>query len=148
MRQRVDGHKFEDEFEKAFKTEGILLRLHTPSAKYSGITQPADFIFIANGTSYVETKETGGDAFSISAMDQLDEIIKYLHTKHIDCNAKQAVIGSNYYIVVHFITHKVIKVITAEYAMELLDSRKRLSYTDMNGYTFKTLEEMKESNIF
>lgn len=148
MRQRVDGHKFEDEFEKEFNTEGILLRLHTPSAKYSGLTQPADFVFIADTTSYVETKETGSDAFAISTMDQLDEIIKYLHIKHIDCNTKQAVINSNYYIVVHFIKRQTIKVITAEYAMELLDSRKRLSYTDKNGYTFQTLKQMKESKIF
>lgn len=145
MRQRVDGHKFEKEFDDKMSDLFYVLRLHTLGGGYSGLTQPADFLVCGNNTSFVETKETSKDSFSISDMEQLDEMKQFLDRKR---NAKcPALRTMEYLIVVHFISHKLIRVITAEQAEELLFHKKRLHY-DMNiGISYNNLQELKEGNI-
>ena len=145
MRQRVDGHKFEDEFENKLADKYHILRLHTLGNGYSGLTQPADFIVWGNSNSFVETKETSKDRFSISQMEQLDEMLRYLEAKRTKgCPALKK---SQYLIVVHFITNKVIKVITAEQAEELLFKKKQLTYNMNIGVSYNNLNELKEGVI-
>lgn len=79
-RTRVDGHKFEDEFEKLVAKQTFphfLIRLRTPSQKYAGLANIADYILFSHSTHILELKETSKDAFYLSQINQKDELEKF-----------------------------------------------------------------------
>lgn len=140
-RQRVDGNKFQEEFEKAVSKvigKEAIRRLHTPGAGRSGLTQPADFIVFNNYATYIETKETTRNSLSISALEQLDEIKKFIGIQKP---------FMKYYIVVHFISFGTIKVITASEALELLENKKQLIYNMEIGNDFEGLKDFTQRGI-
>ena len=79
-RTRVDGHKFEEEFEKLVAKQAFphfLIRLRTPSQQYAGVTNIADYILFSHSTHILELKETSKDAFYLSQINQKDELEKF-----------------------------------------------------------------------
>lgn len=139
LMRRVDGHKFEQEFADTFKEDYYVLRLHTPRKGYTGLTQPADFILLGRFTNFVELKETGTDRLSIKQLQQVDAMQKFVQRKQAE------MLGNvEYYLVVHFIKRGVIKVLTAEQALTLLQQSKSLKYDDTVGYTAPNLKQFKE----
>lgn len=143
VRKRVDGHKFEDEFEKLLEAKYLLIRLHTPGKGYTGITQLADYIVLGNFTTLVELKETGEDRLNIRQLQQLDAIIKFNDLKQRGILSDE----KEYYIIVHFINRGVIKLLKAEEAVKLFNTGKSLSY-DSDIYEVKTLKQLKEDIVF
>ena len=143
MRTRVDGNKFQNEFSKSISESFYVLRLPTLNTGYSGLTQPADFIVFGKVPAFVETKETGNDAFSISQMEQLEAMKDF--EKH---RTMYRTMNLNYYVVVHFIKRHTLKVIAAEEALDLYHRRKQLHYNDAIGLQYTTLDELREGGIF
>lgn len=79
-RTRVDGHKFEEEFEKLMTKQAFphfLIRLRTPSQQYAGVTNIADYILFSHSTHILELKETSKDVFYLSQINQKDELEKF-----------------------------------------------------------------------
>lgn len=79
-RTRVDGHKFEEEFEKLMAKQAFphfLIRLRTPSQQYAGVTNIADYILFSRSTHILELKETSKDVFYLSQINQKDELEKF-----------------------------------------------------------------------
>lgn len=146
MVRRLDGHKFEKEFSNTFEGDGYLLRLHTMNTGFSGLTQPADFILFRKLISFIETKETTKDFFSIANMEQLDEMKKFVEARKKNI-AYRGLNASEYFVIVHFINRGVIQVITAEYALSLLVCHKTLKYNDPAGWAFTSLTQLKENLI-
>ena len=142
MRQRVDGHKFEDEFSSIIGRRKTVIRLHTPNTGYAGLVQPSDFIVIGNTFSFVETKETGKDTFSISDMEQLDSMRQFVEEKFMGKGQLQS--DMQYLVIVHFIKRSIIRVMSAEYAFDLLLHKKTLRYDDANTCGFSSLKELEE----
>ena len=79
-RTRVDGHKFEEEFEKLMAKQAFphfLIRLRTPSQQYAGVTNIADYILFSHSTHVLELKETSKDVFYLSQINQKDELERF-----------------------------------------------------------------------
>jgi len=141
MRQRVDGNKFQEEFEKHFLKSCYVLRLPTLNTGYSGLTQPADFIVARGNVHFVEVKETGKDYFSITSMQQ------YVPMKEFTLVRKQLRLEMNYLVLVHFIKRGVYKLLTSEQALELSSNRKQLMYDSEIGSTYRSLDEIEENSL-
>lgn len=147
MKRKVaDGTAFEREFEKTFSGSLYVKRLRTPNTGYAGVREPADFILVGNCFNYVELKETSGDAFSISTMEQFDLMKEFIETK----KALGASVGVDlqYYVVVHFLSSNSIKVVCGETALYLAENRKTLRPNSFLGWEFSSLENMKEGMLF
>ena len=142
MRRRVDGHKFQKEFEKAFEDKYYILRLYTPNTGYSGLTQPADFLVVGEHTTFVELKETGADSLSITQLQQLPEIYSFVEQR------QQLRFKAEYLLIVHFIKHSRLLVLTAEQLLATYAKQKSLRYDMPNARTYPTLKALKEANIF
>lgn len=80
-RKKADGAAFEHEFKKRIELQNYVKRLPTLNTGYSGLRQPADFIVVGNTFSYVELKETAKDSFSITGMEQLDQMKDFVRDK-------------------------------------------------------------------
>ena len=147
MRTRVDGHKFEAEFERTFSKYYWLLRLPTLNTGYAGVRQPADYILKGNATlCLMELKETEADSFSLASMQQLPEMKDFIAWRK-----ERVRLGypMYYFVVVHFIKRGVIRVIEADTALKFIELRKALRYNTSQKYcfTFEDLEDMKENLI-
>lgn len=143
QRQRVDGHKFENEFERTFNSRRYVLRLHTPSSGYSGITQPADYLVFGKSTAFIELKETSKDRFALTTLEQLDEIIRFNKAKL----EKKIKVPVGYYLVVHFIAKQKIKVITSWHICQLIKAKKQLYWNSTIGIDFDNLKQMEENFV-
>lgn len=139
---KADGHEFERQFKKEVSKHNHVLRLPTLNTGFAGLTQPADFIVVGNFFNYVELKETAGDSFSISAMEQFDSMKQFVREKNALRTAGQAVATMQYWLVVHFIKYNLIKMITAEQALELASQRKTLRPSYWGGHSYKSLKEI------
>lgn len=141
-RERVDGHKFENEFRNTMEPHYYLQRLHTMNTGYAGLTQPADFILYGHAVYYLELKETSKDSFSLSSIEQLAEIEEF-------CDKRKRHVGVPlfYYVIVHFIEHETIKVIEADTVLALVNARKSLRPDSKIGFEFKSLKEFREKFI-
>lgn len=146
MRKKADGTAFEKEFQEVISKDCYVKRLRTPNSGYAGVREPADYIVVDNRFNYVELKETTGDAFSISGMEQFDLMQEFIHQKQEKYSNVFA--GMNYWLVVHFLKRRLIKVVRGEQALDLAAGRKTLRYDTIEGMTFLNLEEMKERHIF
>ena len=141
VRTRVDGHKFEDEFRRAFEDAYFLQRLHTPNTGYSGLTQPADFLLFGRGANYIELKETEKDFFSLSSMEQLPKIKDFERDKH------KASLPFAYRVIVHFIKHKKYVIVSSETVLDLVEKHKTLRPDCPFAAVFSSLKEMKENYL-
>lgn len=142
MRRRVDGHKFQNEFETALKDNYYILRLYTPNTGYSGLTQPADFLILGKYTTFVELKETAADNLSITQLQQLPEIQNFVAQRlTVQFNAQ-------YMLVTHFIKHARMLVVPATQLLDIYTERKSLRYDTPNVRTYPTLKALKEASIF
>lgn len=139
-RRKADGTAFENEFRDALDAFFHVLRLPTLKTGHSGQTQPADFIVVGKHFNYAECKETAGDRFSITEMQQLPEMKDFIEERKV----KPVLKDDEYYVVVHFLSYSVIKVLTALEAESLEKSHKSLKYDDKIGQTYRTVEELKE----
>ena len=146
MRRKADGSAFEREFRDCMKESFYVRRLHTMNTGYSGMTQPADFVVVGDQFNYVELKETKGDSFSITAMQQFEELKEYLQERSRLCICR-AVRESRYWIIVHFLEYGVIKVVEGAKALEMSNAHKTIRVTDDTIMQFASLKEMKEKLI-
>lgn len=141
--RRVDGHKFQQEFFNFFILSCYVKRLYTPSTKFSGLTQPADFFLSRNGTHLIELKETGADTLSLANIDQRAEIEGYV--KWSETAPKTAV---GYYLIAHFINRRVLRAITAQQVLQLIEKRQTLKYNGNVGWTFQNFKELDRGGLF
>ena len=145
MRRKADGTAFEGEFMRAMQDTHYVKRLRTTNTGYAGVREPADFIVVKNKFSYVELKETAGNAFSITGMEQFDkmkefiEVVRELHGK--------VTIPLKYWLVVHFLKDGCIKAISGEQALEMSTTRAALR-DNSPVLTFQSLEELKGADLF
>lgn len=145
MRRKADGTAFEGEFMKAMQDTHYVKRLRTTNTGYAGVREPADFIVVKNKFCYVELKETAGNAFSITGMEQFDkmqefiEVVQELHG--------QVAVPLEYWLIVHFLEAKCIKAISGEKALEMSATRAALR-DDSQVLTFRSLEELKGADLF
>ncbi len=146
MRKKADGTAFEREFQKVISEDAYVKRLRTINTGYSGVREPADYIVVDNRFNYVELKETTGDAFSISGMEQFDLMTEFIQQKQEKYSNVFA--GMNYWLIVHFLSRRLIKVVRGEQALDLAAKHKTLRYDTIDGMTFLDLEELKERHIF
>lgn len=144
MRRKADGHRFEKEFRAVAETAYYTRRMQTPSQRYAGLRQPADFFVIGKRFNYVETKETAGKSLSIKAMEQYDQICQF-----VELRKKYKLYRiMEYYVIVHFISEGVIKVLTAADALTLVAKRQTVKPEGEVGLTFSTLEDIIKEEIF
>lgn len=145
-RRKADGTAFEKDFEKFASGAVYVRRLPTLNTGYAGMSQPADFIVVGQSFNYVELKETAGDSFSITAMQQFDEMKEFMLKKH-DLRFCKGVKTSNYWIIVHFLKHKSIKMVDGEKALLMSSKRKAIRADDDTLITFGSLDELLEAKI-
>lgn len=141
-RKKADGAAFEHEFKKRIEVQNYVKRLPTLNTGYSGLRQPADFIVVGNTFSYVELKETAKDSFSITGMEQLDQMKDFVRDKIAYSYAGRAAKDMRYLLIVHFIERKTYKVLTAQEALSLSSRGKALHYDTEVGVSFSTLDEL------
>ncbi len=139
-RRKADGTAFENEFKRALEAFFYVKRLPTLNTGFSGLRQPADFIVVGKHFNYAECKETAGDRFSVSTMEQFDLMCDFIQ----DRDRLTVMKDNEYYVIVHFLTYSVIKVITAREAKDLADKHKSLVYSMDIGKTYHSVEELKE----
>ena len=145
MRRKADGTAFEGEFSNAVSDAYYVKRLRTANTGYAGIREPADYIVVGRQFNYVELKETAGDSFSITGMEQYDKMLEFLDISQ----ALRTVVdvGLEYWLIVHFLKTREIKVVSGRQAEALSASRKALRI-DTDTLTFKSLEELKGAHLF
>lgn len=146
MRRKADGGAFETEFRKCMSRDFYLLRLPTLSMGYAGLSQPADFVLIGDNFNYVELKETAGDSFSITSMQQYPQMKRFVEERARLQNC-EAVRSAKYWVVVHFLAHKVLKVVEAEQAIRMSEARKTIRFDDAVSAQFSSLEEMRKEMV-
>lgn len=138
-RRKADGTAFEGEFKGAVRERFYVKRLHTMNTGNSGLRQPADFIVVGSKFNYVECKETAGDLFSISNMEQYDLMLEFLEDKFNYAGTALM----EYYLVVHFLTRGTYRVLNGQQARELAESHKSLKYEGDIGMTFTALNDLR-----
>lgn len=143
MRRKADGRAFEREFEKCLSEKFLVRRLPTLNTGFSGFGQPADFIVVGSRFNYVEVKETVKDDFSITSMQQLEEMKQFLKDKDRYKMSGDAANEMNYWIVVHYLKRGKLRAIKAEDAIELSNSRSTLKFESNQGMLFYSLDELK-----
>lgn len=129
MRKKADGPAFEREFKGFAEAKYYTKRLHTTFT-----SNPSDFIVIGKRFSYVEVKETAQASFSMASLQQLSEIKAY--AKDREFYKSPVLKQSKYWLVVHFLSPDVIKVVEASQILEMLDKRETLKpSTDCYSYS-------------
>nr|DAH56631.1 MAG TPA: holliday junction resolvase [Caudoviricetes sp.] len=136
-RRKADGTEFEREFKETVEPRYYIKRLPTLNTGFAGLRQPADFILVGRCFNYIECKETTGDRFAISTMEQFDKMCEFLEDKK-----RYPEVEMNYYIIVHYLVKGVYKVVLAEDAKELADKHKTLKFDADVGLTFSRLEDL------
>lgn len=143
MRRKADGTAFEREFRDAMKTRFYIRRLPTLNTGNAGSTQPADFIVIGNRFNYVEVKETAGDRFSVTEMQQYPEFIEFVEERNrLKMFGMPAVRDMEYVLVVHFLKHGVVRAIESKDMLQLVARRKTLKYDDSIGVAFTSVDSL------
>lgn len=143
--RKADGVRFEKEFREVMKERYYIRRLPTLRTGYAGSTQPADFILVGNNFNYVEVKETGGDRFSLSTLQQMFEVEEFLEYKERVKDKNSCVM--NYWLVVRFIG-KCVCAISNENIIKLRDERRTLRCDTEEAIKVESIEVLKELNIF
>lgn len=144
IRRRADGPAFEKEFRE--KTEDYYYVRRLPTLRsYAGLSQPADFILVGNSFNYVELKETKAESFSITSMQQYDEVVKFLDKKKklegkVSCNM-------NYWLIVRFLG-KGVCAVPNENILKFAEERKTLKYNSPSVLRVNKIEDLREENIF
>ena len=111
-RTRVNGHKFEEEFEKLMAKQAFphfLIRLRTPSQQYAGVTNVADYILFARTAHIFELKETAQDVFYLSQItqkEQLEEFKDYFALAQNRYDWKKGDFPVRAVVLIHFIKQK------------------------------------------
>lgn len=145
MRRRADGPAFEREFRAAVKERYYIKRLPTLVSQYAGAGQPADFYVVGSRFNYAEVKETTDDSFAITGMQQFEEMKDFVKARQMYND-----IEMEYFVIVHFLRHKLIVAVTVDQALELSAERKRLWYNSYpkEAFVASTLEELVEKIKF
>ncbi len=143
-RRKADGQAFERDFNSTMGERYYVRRLPTPGIRYAGISQPADFILIGNFFNYVEVKETAGDRFQLSGLQQENEIRTFIQEKE-KLKKNKLKCEVQYWLVVNFLK-KGIVAIQGETAIDLIDNRKTLQPDEWE--LFPSLTELREEGLF
>lgn len=149
MRRKADGPEFEKEFKEAVEKMFYVRRLPTLNTGYSGLRQPADFIVIGDHFNYAELKETAGDVFSISQMQQYDMLVEFMKQKQeYRTVTLKGIVEMDFLVIVHFLKRNVIKVVDGKTALEMVAKKKALHYDSPEGMSFTSLNELVGGMIF
>lgn len=138
-RRKADGAEFEREFKDAMDDAFYVLRLPTLNTGFSGLRQPADFVLVGNNFNYVELKETAKTRFSITTMEQLDKVQEFRQDR-----ARLNKPEMEYWLVVHFLTEGVYKVLRCDEILKLADEHKSLAHDAKIGKSYSSLNDLKE----
>lgn len=136
----ANGARFESEFSSVMSLHHHVLRLPTLNTGYSGLSQPADFIVVGDAFNYVELKETTSDRFSLSDLQQARFLSQYNKEKAV--SRDPAFLLGHYYLVIHFVLHKVYVVVTSTKVENLMDSHKSVRWDSKDAIVFRTLEDL------
>ena len=136
MRKKADGPAFEKEFKDAVVEKYYARRLHTAFTP-----NPADFIVVGKRFNYAEVKETAQESFSLATLQQLSEMRDYV--KHRELYKDTALKESKYWLIVHFLSFGVIKVLEVSQVFDLLKKRTTLKPTT-DCYSYSNLKELIE----
>lgn len=137
-RRKADGTAFENEFKELISKYFYVMRLPTLNTGFAGLRQPADFVVVGEHFNYAECKETAGDRFAITTMEQFDKMCEFLEEK-----AKYKTMAeNNYYLIVHYLVRGTYKVLLAEEAKQLADKHCSLKFDSDVGKTYHSLEEL------
>lgn len=143
--RKADGTGFEKEFRAKMENKYYIRRLPTLRTGYAGLSQPADFILVGNSFNYVEVKETAGDRFSISTLQQYPEIVEFLeYKKRIQSWVRCEM---NYWLVVRFID-RCVCAIANEDILKLGNEKRTLRCNTPEAKVFKTIEDLREGDLF
>ena len=143
MRRKADGTAFENEFKEAIKKEFYIRRLPTLNTGYAGQSQPADFIAVGKRFNYVEVKETKGDSFSITQMQQYEEFKDFIEERDRLCRRfTMTVFTMDYVLVVHFLSHNCYRVVYSKQMLDLVKRRKTVRWDGKEGLTFTSLNDL------
>lgn len=137
-RRKADGTAFENEFRDIVSERFYVKRLPTLNTGFSGLRQPADFIVVGSKFNYVECKETTGDRFSIGTMEQYDLMLEFI----LDRSFYTDTAKMEYYVIVHYLSKGIYKVVNAQQAHDLAQQHKSLKYDSDVGITLTKLEEL------
>lgn len=144
--RKADGVAFEREFRDKMQQLYYVRRLPTLKTGYAGLTQPADFILVGDRFNYVEVKETGRETFSISTMQQYEEIKAFMEQRKLAIERGNKCI-MNYWLIVRFID-KGVCAISNEMILQLGENRKTLKYNSPEAIRVDKVEQLREENIF
>ena len=143
MRRKADGTAFENEFKEAIKKEFYIRRLPTLNTGYAGQSQPADFIVVGKRFNYVEVKETKGDSFSITQMQQYEEFKDFIEERDRLCSLRSMVnYNMEYVLVIHFLSHSCYRVVYSDQMLDLVERRKTVRWDGKEGMTFTSLNDL------
>lgn len=143
-RRKADGQAFERDFNSTMGERYYVRRLPTPGIRFAGISQPADFILIGNCFNYVEVKETAGERFQLSGLQQENEIRTFIQEKEkLKKNGLKCKV--QYWLIVNFLK-KGIVAIQGETVIELINNKKTLHPDEWK--LFPSLTELKEERLF
>lgn len=143
--RKADGVRFEREFRAVMGEKYYIRRLPTLRTGYAGLSQPADFILVGRNFNYVEIKETAGDRFSISGLQQYPEIVEFLEYKKRVQSLNSC--EMNYWLIVRFID-RCICAISNEDILKLAAEKRTLRCDTPEAKVFKTLEDLREGDLF
>lgn len=144
-RIKADGVKFEKEFKEVMEDRYYVRRLPTIRTGYAGLSQPADFILVGNNFNYIELKETARNSFSISGLQQLNELIDFLSYRNKVEPLNKC--SMNYWLIVRFI-NSCICIISNEDILALKENKKTLNCQTPTALKVMSLQDLKKEDLF